>query len=367
MELENLKKRVENLLKKYNLCDTCLGRQFHELYPRSNEKLGRKLREMCGNLGKKGKCYLCNDIFSNIDEIIKKIRKKLENYEFRTFVVGSKFPGELISREEEIWEENGIELCESIKTNFNKTVGTRLKKILRKKIKFENPDIMIIVDLKDNKIDLQISPLYIEGSYKKILPKEKVQRIIENILMKKSKARGVAFYSIGRLEENVVTSCYRPFGIKLKNPIKRRLNLRKVKEEINKSKEIKLGKLKYSTREKILELKRINFNVSYLLTLKLRKKLGKKEMEEIKKKLSKLKTVSQTLKNKIRKNAIKIKKIKFENKKLVIFLEAPKNFSINSFLKDSEPNLQEIINEEFNVSYPYGMKIIDLAKKILIS
>ena len=347
MELENLKSRVENLLKKYNLCDTCLGRQFHELYPKNNEELGRKLRKMC-NYEKKGKCYLCNDIFVNIDKIVKKIKKKLENYEFKTFVIGSKFPEELISREEEVWEENGIEFCESIKTNFNKTVGTRLKKLLRKKIKFENPDIMIIVDLKTNKIDLQISPLYIEGNYKKILPKGKVQKIIEKILLKKSKAKKVVFYSIGRLEENVVTSCYRPFAVKLKNPIKRRLNLRKVKEEINKSKEIKVGKLKYSSQENVLELNRKEFIVTYFVVLKF-KKIEKEEAKNIIKRLNKKIKICQTIKNKVRKYTIRIRKVKFENNKLILVLETPKSFSINSFLKDSKPNLGEIINKEFKI------------------
>jgi len=97
----------------------------------------------------------------------------------------------------------------------------------KEKIKFENPDIMIVVDPEKNEIDLQISPIYIKGSYKKKTKKGKVQKLIENTLVKKSSASESIFYSIGRLEQNVITSCYRPFIIMLKNPKKRKLGLKK--------------------------------------------------------------------------------------------------------------------------------------------
>jgi tRNA pseudouridine synthase 10 len=339
-----LKERVKNLLKKYNLCDTCLGRQFHELYPRrGNESIGKGLRKLCPEYEKKGKCYLCNDIFENLDKIVEKVKKKLENYEFKTFLVGSKFPGELISREEEIWEENGVEFCEAIKTNFNKVVGVKLKKLLKKKIKFENPDIMVIVDLSNNKAELQVAPLYIEGGYKKLLPKSKVQKIIENVFLKKSCSKDIDFYSVGRLEENVITSCYRPFVIKLKNPRKRRVGLEKIKEEINRKGLIKLGKLKYSDR-KSLEKLRGSWEISYFIVLQLRGKINKLEL---KRKLNSLenKRIYQVLRGKLRKPKINKIKVSFENNKIILNLQVTENFSVNSFLTKSKPNLAELLGK----------------------
>jgi len=336
MELE---KKVKKILENYNLCDTCLGRQFHELYPKkSNREIGKELRKKL-KYKNIGKCYLCNNIFGKLNKYVEKILKKLKGYEFKTFLIGSIFPEDLISREEEFWEEYGVEFCEAIKTNFNREIGKKLKKLLKKNIEFENPDIMLIIDLKKNKIIMQVSSLYIKGEYKKILPKGKVQTIIEKILLKKSKSKRSIFYSAGRLEKEVIISCYRPFIIKLKSPIKRKLNLKEVRDLINKNKSLKVSSLKYVGKEELEELINSKFLITYLIILKLKKLNEKKEIKE---KLHKLegKKIHQNLKNKVRKLRIQKIKLKFEKNNLILELKVPSTFSINSFLNS---NLRDII------------------------
>ncbi|RLJ02272.1 MAG: hypothetical protein DRP10_01870 [Candidatus Aenigmatarchaeota archaeon] len=355
----DLAERVKEILEKYYICDECLGRQFHNIIPKiRNREKGRILRTFVlfsylhnkeeVKIKKEGECYLCKNMFNKIDFYLNEIKKRLKDYEYNSFLIGSKIPKELISREEEFWDENGVDFCEAMKSSFNREIGYRLRKETKKKIKFENPDIMIVVDPEKNEIDLQISPLYIKGSYKKKTKKGKVQKLIENTLVKKSSASESIFYSIGRLEQNVITSCYRPFIIMLKNPKKRKLGLKKIKQEINKSKSISVSNLSYSNKDSLDEMKNEKITASYLATLEFNKKFGKEEFKEIRKKLISLrnKRVLQFLKKKTRKPYIRRLKVKVSGRKLIIDVESTVGFSINSFLKGK---IKKLIGKDFKI------------------
>lgn len=344
-----VKKRVGKILEKYNICDSCLGRQFHNLYPKkSNREIGKELKSNF-DYKKEKECYLCKGFFENFEEELKKVERELKKYEFDTFLVGSELPEELIRREERFWEEYGVELCEAIKTNLNREIGKGLKKKLGKEVDFEEPDVMVIVNLEEDRVIVQSSPLYVEGGYKKVLPKGKVQKIIEKSFLRESKAKDAIFYSVGRMEKNVVTSFYKPFLIKLKSPVRRKLDLRELERKINESKSVKVEGLKYSKREKVGEISG-RYLVSYSIALEFGKLDGEKR-EEIVESLEKLrnKKIHQELKNKIRKPRISKIEARFEGKKLKLKLESTEKFSINDFLDKSKPNLKDTLGEEFKV------------------
>jgi tRNA pseudouridine synthase 10 len=355
--------RVKEILEKYDICDECLGRQFHSIVPKiPNREKGRILRSFVlfdylykeeePKIRKNENCCLCNNIFNNLDFYIQEVKKKLNDYEYKTFLIGSKIPEELVSKEEEFWEENGVDFCEAIKSSFNREVGYNLRKQTKKYIDFENPDIMVVIDVEKNKIDLQISPLYIEGGYKKNTTKGKVQKIIENILIKKSLASELIFYSIGRLEQNVKTSCYRPFVIMLRNPKKRKIGLKKIRLEVNKLKSVSVSNLSYSDRESLEKMKNEKITASYLVTLEFSRKFKKEEIKETRKKLTDLRNrrVLQFLKKKTRKPYIKRLGVKIKGKSLIIDVESTVGFSINSFLRGkSKPNLKKLIGRDFKI------------------
>ncbi len=355
--------RVVEILKKYDICDDCLGRQFHELNPKiPNKEKGEILRNYAiinsTYTGKKiefkknENCCLCNNIFSKIDFYVQKVKKELEKYEYETFLIGSKIPAELVSKEEDFWEENGVDLCEAIKSDFNRALGISVRKEINHRMRFENPDIMAVVDIENNKINLQISPLYIQGSYKKKTVKGKVQVSIESTLLKHTGGAEAIFYSIGRLEQNVITSCYRPFVIMLKNPKIRKPALTKMRGEINKLKFVSVSKLSSSDREDIDKLKNEKITASYRITIEFRKKFKDDEIKEIKKKLINLKNrrVLQFLKQKTRNPYIRRMNVKVSGKKFIIDIESTVGFSVNSFLDGkSKPNLTKLIGRDFKV------------------
>jgi len=344
--------RVKKILESYYICDECLGRQFHNLIPdMPNKERGKILRKYAqiessySNKEYKEKegeeCYLCKNLFDKLDYFAQKVVDEMKDYEYSTFLIGSIIPKDLISREEDFWEEFGIDLCETFKSNFNRNVGIKVKKLCDKNTDFEKPDIMATIDIKNDKCLLQVSPVYIKGSYRKLYPRSGAQKIIINIFEKASKSKEGIFYSIGRLENNVVTSAYRPFIIALKNPKKRNLNLNKLREKLNLKKSIKVSRLSYCRKEDIELMKRDKILASYSIFLKLNK-----FNKDIKEKLVSLekKRIIQILKNKIRKPYIRKIRLKFKDNDLEIYIESTVGFSINSFLSGrSKPNLKKLI------------------------
>jgi len=78
---------VNPILKKYLLCDNCLGRLFSkQLHLSSNKLLGKKLKK---NLNSTQKCYICRNLFDNLNHFLKMMIDVSSNYSFSSFSVGA--------------------------------------------------------------------------------------------------------------------------------------------------------------------------------------------------------------------------------------------------------------------------------------
>ena len=210
--MENLLIVIKQILSKYILCDSCLGRQFASLgYGISNSERGKSLKnaltmelhkeylngnenalqlieriaksgnELARNLLKKicnknvdlHTCELCNNIMLKLDDYVKKIIEKLEKekYEFDTFLIGSRIPLSILCKEEEIRAEFKLEYGESIKREINREIGKRLRQVIGKNYDPENPDLKILLVFNEEglaDVELEPSPLFIYGRYKKL-------------------------------------------------------------------------------------------------------------------------------------------------------------------------------------------------------
>ncbi|MEM7821832.1 MAG: tRNA pseudouridine(54/55) synthase Pus10, partial [Candidatus Aenigmatarchaeota archaeon] len=167
----------------------------------------------------------------------------------------------------------------------------------------------VIVDLNTDKIKTEIRSLYIFGKYKKLvrgIPQAKwvclkchgkgcinckgegklyptsVQEIIEKPLLKAAKSKKSRFSAHGR--EDIDARCldYRPFVIELLKPVKRKINLKKIEKEINKSKKVKVKGLKFVDREMIRKLKSLRMDKTYLAVVEFEKDIDKKKLKELK-------------------------------------------------------------------------------------
>jgi len=214
----------------------------------------------------------------DINYFLQKILRKLKTLEFKTFLIG------VIS---------GSKKNDEVEKPFKKKLGGILEEKLDKKVDFKDPDILILIDQKNKKIDYQIKPLYIFGRYQKLVAgipqtkwkrkkfKTSVQEEIGNPLLKITLGKNHSFHGCGREDVDVTTiGKGRPFVLEIINPKIRTFDLKKGKKEINKkSKFVKVKNLSLTNKEKIKEIKLAAPDKIYETEVELKKEASKKELE----------------------------------------------------------------------------------------
>ena len=307
-----VKEKAIEILKEGYVCDRCLGRNFAQLLSGlTNEKRGEIIRNYLAILIDSGeefdindsnfygikfhikkivtkgpkKCSICSDIFSELKKKAKQIVKELKNYEYKTFLIGCKLTLDLIKREQEVWGKIGIEWCESVKSEINRELGKEISKLTGKDMNRKLPDIVITIDLKNDSIDLDVRSIYVYGKYQKLvrgIPQTKwkkkvfptsVQEIIEKPFLKQTKSEGSSFHGSGREDVNVRCLGWRPFVLELINPRKRKLKFKKILEEVNKSKKVKVKSLKIVGREHVRRIKFADYDKTYKAIVKFEKRV----------------------------------------------------------------------------------------------
>ncbi|MCJ7646841.1 tRNA pseudouridine(54/55) synthase Pus10, partial [bacterium] len=201
---------INSLLKDYAFCDNCLGRQFAILgHGLTNEERGRALKLTCliegsrleGEEKNKGRevihslaingfsqiasetlnswgfkiekqkkvCFLCNGVFSHIEEFAEYATKKLLKYEYNSFLVGIKCDANIEDREDELRSKFGIKWGESIRNELSREIGKRIVAITKKNVDLRRPDIVIIINPFKKSIGLEINSLFLAARYKKLV------------------------------------------------------------------------------------------------------------------------------------------------------------------------------------------------------
>ncbi|HDM05791.1 MAG TPA: tRNA pseudouridine(54/55) synthase Pus10, partial [Candidatus Aenigmarchaeota archaeon] len=386
-----LLEKVVEILKDGYVCDRCLGRQFSQLLSGlSNEERGRILRYYLAMLIDSGlevkvnktnfygikfhnrkvkvrkpkKCSVCLGIFDELKKKVKQIVKELKKYEFETFLIGCKLTPELVEREEKIWSKVGIEWCESIKAEINRELGKEIEKLTGKKMNRRMPDITVIVDLNTDSIELDVRSIFIYGKYQKLvrgIPQTKwkrkryrtsVQEIIEKPLLRQTKAERSKFHGSGREDIEVRCLGWRPFVIELIRPKKRKIDLKKIREEINKSKKVKVKDLKFVGREIVRRVKFADHDKTYRAIVTFEKPLSNLErLRILKGRIIEQQTPIRVLRrrsDKIRKRVVKDLKYKLLGKKKVEFIiKAQAGLYIKELITGDEgrtkPSIAEIL------------------------
>ncbi len=205
---EDIINKAIDILKKYSLCDSCLGRQFALLGSGlTNRERGRAiktiilmkafspsgprdeelLRILCESNFKPAlkllssykiltdckikPCFLCEGFLENeiLEKWIRKILEKVENIEFETFQIGCRLDPALLVREEDLRTRFKLRYGESLKTEINRELGKKIQGRTGKQYSAKSPDLLIIVDLIANDVTLEVKPLYVYGRYRKLV------------------------------------------------------------------------------------------------------------------------------------------------------------------------------------------------------
>ena len=332
--MELYKKFIEIL--RNPVCDNCLGRtcgsllsgysndqrgkmirSYVALALDSGEKIeidssnfhGFKFRNYKPKTGKK-ECYICKNFFEEkIESVVKEIVKKTSKFEFNDFLIGSIPTNEMLKHEEKIWEEIGAENIELMKAEINREVGKRVEKEIKKSFNSDNPDIIVLIDLKKDEITLRVNSLFVAGGYKKFVRgipqtrwicldchgkgcvkckgegkmyKTSVHEIIGKPLCKASDGKDHAFHGSGR--EDIDARCldFRPFVLEVIKPKKRSIDLKKLQKEINKSKKVNVSKLEFSDKKYVRSIKNGGHDKTYSADVDFDSELDRKLLPKIK-------------------------------------------------------------------------------------
>jgi len=295
---------AEKTVSAYHLCDSCLGRLFRQIEKGStNKQKGTLIRN---NLKQSKKthaknCWLCEGLISDA----------LKEYEFDTFLIGSKIDEDIVEREKELWDFISSEEFEPIKMEINREVGKILEEKLGKTVGFEKPDITVIVDTAFDVVNLQIRPLFIYGRYKKFergIPQTKwpcricrgkgcnscnytgkmyetsVEELISKKALKRTKGNDESFHGCGREDiDALMLGSGRPFVLEIKNPKKRTIDLAILTSEINSytKNRVEISNLRFSDRKEIARIKNAEFQKTYYIVIEGEKPIKKEKLKEV--------------------------------------------------------------------------------------
>lgn len=243
-------------------------------------------------------CFLCNNLLTaeSIDKMCSEISEEVAEYDFENFLIGTYLNPVYTNKEEDLRARLQISNGESFKANLNRIVGKKLQDLFQKPTLFQKPDLQIMIDLResiDPIYELQPKSLYLESRYKKFtreLPQthwncpecrgrginrktreicqtchgtgdmypSSVEDLIGEIALKYTYGDKAILHGAGR--EDIDARCLgsgRPFVMEVKNPQKRIIDLKSLKQEINTShgQEIYVSDFKISSKKTIIDFK----------------------------------------------------------------------------------------------------------------
>ncbi len=288
-------KEIERL-SNYKLCNSCIGRQFAKLKDgMTNYERGKKI---CSELKIEEippeKCWLCSGISNEIEKYAELVMKEIKKYEFDSFLIGCQIDEEILRREKEI----ETTYSESIKREVNRETGKIIEKNIQKRVDFESPDIVAIVDTSFDRVKIDAKPIFIYGRYKKLIrgiPQtkwycrkcrgigckycnykgkmydESVEELIAHEALKEFEAKDESFHGAGREDIDVLMlGNGRPFILELNDPKKRKIDLKMLEKKINEyaNGKIFVSDLRYASRQEIEKLKSAKYRKVYKVKIK---------------------------------------------------------------------------------------------------
>jgi tRNA pseudouridine synthase 10 len=318
-----------SMLHTYPLCDHCLGRQFALLgYNIENMARGRALKlsltlqsnalsssknaegvkrlkilatngfsreaqETLQHLKKRipkkdqsKTCFLCEDKFQLLDDLMQKALIQLADYEYTTFLVGVEIPVAVEEREDEFKAAFDVGYGESVRHEFGRLFGKGIAEKTGKNAEYKKPDIVVIIDPFAGRVRLQVNPLFVAGRYRKLvrdIPQSKwfcsncrgkgcekcggtgkmypesVEELSSKPLLAAAEGEKTAFHASGREDIDArMLGTGRPFVIEISKPKRRFLDLKKLKDEVNADAvgKVEVSNLRFTDKDVVRRLKK---------------------------------------------------------------------------------------------------------------
>jgi len=352
------------ILKKYPLCDNCLGRLFSkQLHLSSNKLLGKKLKK---NLNSTQKCYICRNLFDNLNHFLKMMIDVSSNYSFSTFSVGAMIKPSIIDRDDFIRSKYRLKGIDGIKTDVSRELRKSFSRKTKKNIDFLDSDVTFTINLKDESCQLRSKSISFSGRYVKTLrgisQKQKscsncsgkgcrtcnfhgisefdsVEGIISKFIFEKFGGTTAKFTWIGGEDKSsLVLGTGRPFFVKIQNPLKRKLKSTSIK-----SKFLNIINLKI-VRES--PKKPLKFNSSIELKVSTEDKIDSKNLKKLKELQKHPVVVYEKSGKRSEKKILSVKYKKNSSNTFTLFIKAEGGLPIKRFVNsdDVSPGISQILN-----------------------
>jgi tRNA pseudouridine synthase 10 len=261
---------VDVILAGGDCCDSCLGRFFGKRsHGLSNTERGRALR-----IGRaierhepyvpfQGECYICGGLLDDLDLWADRVVAALDGIEFDTFLIGTRVPPLLAECEEMVWSDLSLTHAEPLKSEMNREVGKRVSTRVNRIVDFQHPDVVALLDIAGEIVEIQSSPLFIYGRYRKFergIPQthwdcracrgvgcekcnftgkqyaDSVEELIGRPLAAALEAEGAILHGSGREDIDArMIGTGRPFIIEIVAPRRRRVDLAALEAAVNDS------------------------------------------------------------------------------------------------------------------------------------
>jgi len=365
-------------LGKYKLCQFCIDRLS------INSEKG--VDEVSEN-----SCWLCEGLSQEIDELSELVEEKLRDYEFSTFLIGSKIDDEIIEKEEKIVNELNLKDITPLKVWINSEIGKRISEKMRRYVSFDNPDITAVIDTRFNHVELQISSLFLYGRYiKKVrgIPQTKwpcrvcrgkgcrrcnftgkmyetsVEEIIAEKAIEAARGEDESFHGCGREDvDALMLGNGRPFVLEIKNPKIRSLNLKKLQDIINTHAEgkVEVRELRFSDKNEVRRLKRASFPKVYHAKIVAERELPEEKLKEVVRSLQG-KNIKQLTPSRVaHRRAIKIRERKILDIKVIDVAEKNATLEIKA---ESGTYIKELVSGDEGRTKPSISEMLGIACKV---
>jgi len=357
---------ASQILKDYELCHHCLGRLFSkQLHLSSNKLLGKKLKK---NFKSTQKCFICNNLFDNLNYFLKIMIDCASDYSYRTFSVGATLKPSIIDRDDDIRSQYKLMGIDNVKTDITKELGKSFSKKTKKVLNFLDPEINFLINFKNESCQLYSKSIIFSGRYVKTLRGitqkqqscincngkgcrtclfhgisefDSIEGMISQYIFKKFGGTTTKFTWIGGEDKSsLVLGTGRPFFVKLRNPNKRKSKLTS----------INLDSLKLKNLKIINEFpkKPITFNSSIEIKISSKSILDSQYLKKLKNICNDPVIVHDKSGKRFEKQIFSLTYKKYSLHDFSLFMKIESGLPIRRFIEggDVSPNLSELLNCE---------------------
>jgi tRNA pseudouridine synthase 10 len=314
MELDE---QVNRILAYGEICDHCLGRFFGKRsFGLTNAERGhglrvaQALRENVPFKPHDGTCWICHDLFADLEMWAGRVVESLSGIEHSTFLIGTRVPPLMAESEELVWSDLGLDGPEPLKSEVNREVGKAVSAITGKEADLSRPDVVAILDLARGAVELEISPLFFRGRYRKLergIPQtrwpcrvcrgagcercgftgkmypDSVEELIGRTAAEAFGADDAILHGAGREDIDArMLGTGRPFVMEMVAPRRRTVDLAALEEAVNAAAAGRVGVTidGWAARREVETLKSEKAHKKYRISVEVEGGIARKELEE---------------------------------------------------------------------------------------